>query len=304
MKGHPMSGSRSTRLRSLLLWILSGALAIATFFHQNRTGPTYPLRGTVATAHGPAAFVFLRSEEIGTGLQIMVKEPVPAGLAGSVQWRRYKSADPWTRTPMTARTFRFTRRGEVEEIRGIGVVLPSLPERAGKYEYFVTLDDGNGPRSVTGEKAIYARYKAPVPRWVLVPHILAIFLSMTLALRTGLQALTGGPTRGLLWSTIGSLLLGAFILGPIVQRYAFGVLWSGIPFGYDWTDNKVLVELAAWAVAALFAAEVRRGRTAILAATLVTLAIYLIPHSVFGSEYDYTKGSGHGTAGAVEAAPR
>ncbi len=299
-----MPGPRSNLLRSLLLWLLSAALAIATFFHQNRTGPTYPLRGTVATAHGPAGFIFLRSEEIGTGLQIMVKEPVPAGLAGSVKWRRYKSADSWTLTPMAAGTFRFTRRGEVEELKGIGVVLPSLPERAGKYEYFVTLDDGRGPRSVTGEKPIYARYKAPVPRWVLVPHILAIFLSMTLALRTGLQALVGGRARGLLWATIGSLLLGAFVLGPIVQRYAFGVLWSGIPFGYDWTDNKVLVELAAWLVAALFVTDARRSRAAILAATLVTLAIYLIPHSVFGSEYDYTKGSGHGTAGAVDAAPR
>lgn len=299
-----MPGSRPTLVRSLLLWLLSGALAIATFFHQNRTGPTYPLRGAVATAHGPAAFVFLRSEEIGTGLQIMVKEPVPAGLAGSVKWRRYKSADSWTQTPMTARTFRFTRRGEVEELKGIGVVLPSLPERAGKYEYFVSLDDGSGPRSVTGEKPIYARYKAPVPRWVLVPHILAIFLSMTLALRTGMQALVGGRVKGLLWATIGSLLLGAFVLGPIVQRYAFGVLWSGIPFGYDWTDNKVLVELAAWALAALFIGEARRGRTAVLAATLVTLAIYLIPHSVFGSEYDYTKGSGHGTAGVVQPTSR
>lgn len=299
-----MPGTRPTLVRSLLLWLLSGALAIATFFHQNRTGPTYPLRGAVATGHGPASFIFLRSEEIGTGLQIMVKEPVPAGLTGSVKWRRYKSADGWTQTPMSAGTFRFTRRGEVEALQGIGVVLPSLPERAGKYEYFVSLDDGSGPRSVTGEKPIYARYKAPVPRWVLVPHILAIFLSMTLALRTGLQALTGGPVKGLLWSTIGSLLLGAFILGPIVQRYAFGVLWSGIPFGYDWTDNKVLVELAAWVVATLFVADARRSRTAILAATLVTLAIYLIPHSVFGSEYDYTKGSGHGTAGAVETGSR
>ena len=39
---------------------------------------------------------------------------------------------------------------------------------------------------------------------------------------------------------------------------------------------------------------------AILVATLVTLAIFLIPHSVFGSEYDYLRGTGHGTAGAVD----
>jgi hypothetical protein len=294
-----MPGPRPAPLFSVLLWLLSAALAVATFFHQNRTGPTYPLRGTVATARGAVAFTFLRSEEIGTGLQIMVKDPVPVGLAGTVKWRRYKSLDAWSQTPMTPGTFRFTRRGEAEEIRGLGVVLPSLAERAGKYEYFVDLDDGGGPRSVTGDKPIYARYKAPVPRRVLVPHILVIFLSLTLALRTGLQALSGRPLKGLLWATIASLLLGAFILGPIVQHYAFGVWWSGVPFGYDWTDNKVLLELAAWGSAALLLPQPRQARLAVLAATLVTLAIFLIPHSVFGSEYDYTRGAGSGTAGTV-----
>jgi hypothetical protein len=304
MKGFPMTLNSRFRFTGLLLWLLSAIFAIATFLHQNKTGPTYPLRGTVQTARGPVAFTFLRSEEIGTGLQIMLKDPVPAGVAATVQWRRYKSADAWSWTPMAPATFRFTRRGEVEELRGLGVVLPSLPERAGKYEYFVHLDDGTGARSVTGGKAVFARYKAPVPRTVLLPHILMIFISMTLALRTGLQALFGGPLRGLLWATIVSLLLGAFVLGPIVQHYAFGVWWSGVPFGYDWTDNKVLVELAAWLAAAALAGHPRRARAAVLTATLVTLAIYLIPHSVFGSEYDYTKGSGHGTAGAVAAPTR
>ena len=41
----------------------------------------------------------------------------------------------------------------------------------------------------------------------------------------------------------------------------------------------------------------RAARTAVLLATAVTLAVYFIPHSIFGSEYDYTRGSGHGTAG-------
>jgi len=295
-----MPGPLPAPLRSLLLWLLAGALALATFFHQNRTGPTYPLRGTVETGRGAVAFTFLRSEEIGTGLQIMLKDPVPAGLVGTVQWRRFKSPDPWTRTPMARGTFTFTRRGEVERTTGLGVVLPSLPERAGKYEYFVHLEGGNGPRSVTGDKAVYARYKAPVPRWVLVPHILVIFLSLCLALRTGFQALAGAPAKGLLWATVASLILGAFILGPMVQHYAFGVWWSGVPFGYDWTDNKVLVELGAWAAAVAFAGRPGRARAAILVATLVTLAIFLIPHSVFGSEYDYLRGTGHGTAGAVD----
>ena len=90
------------------------------------------------------------------------------------------------------------------------------------------------------------------------------------------------------------------MLGPLVQWYAFGVWWSGFPFGYDWTDNKVVVELAAWLLAgaaALFDRSVARQRAAIVLAIAVTLAVYFIPHSIFGSEYDYTRGAGHGTAG-------
>ena len=49
-------------------------------------------------------------------------------------------------------------------------------------------------------------------------------------------------------ATIITLIIGAFILGPLVPWYAFGVWRSGIPFGYDWTDNKVLLELVFWSI--------------------------------------------------------
>jgi hypothetical protein len=287
-------------VKRILPWVAAAALTVVCFAYQNRTGPTYPLEGRFATARGEVAFKFLRSEEIGTGLQIMLRDPVPPGVSGQVRYRRFKSNDAWKEVPMSAGTFRFSRRGTAEEVRGVGATLPSLPERAGKYEYMVLLDDGSGPRSVTGERPVYARYKAPVPRTVLLVHILVVFLSMTLALRTGLQALMGGEVKRLTWATIGSLFLGAFVLGPIVQKYAFGVYWSGWPYGYDWTDNKVMVELLAWlgaAAAAAFSRNPRLVRGAVIAATAVTLAVYFVPHSIFGSEYDYTRGAGHGTAG-------
>jgi hypothetical protein len=287
-------------MKSLLSWVVAAALTLACFAFQNRTGPTYPLEGKLGTARGEVSFKFLRSEEIGKGLQIMLRDPVPQGVSAKVRYRRYKSNDGWSETPMNPGAFRFSRRGTAEEVRGVGATLPSLPERAGKYEYQVLVDDGTGVRSVTGDRPVYARYKAPVPNAVLLVHILLVFLSMTLALRTGIAALTGGEVRGLLWATIGSLLLGAFVLGPIVQKYAFGVWWSGVPFGYDWTDNKVLVELLGWAGAAvtvLVSRNPRTARAAVLVATAITLAVYFIPHSIFGSEYDYTRGSGHGTAG-------
>ena len=56
-----------------------------------------------------------------------------------------------------------------------------------------------------------------------------------------------GSMRGM---TLVFLVAGGFVLGPIVQHQAFGAYWTGIPFGFDLTDNKVLIALVAWGVAA------------------------------------------------------
>ncbi len=286
------------KLTSVLLWVLSALITVGCFMYQDKTGPTYPLEGILDTAAGEVNFKFLRSETIGTDLKIMLLDPVPEGVTGYVQYRRYKSNDDWAEMPMAAGKFEFTRRGSTESVEGFGAELPSLPERAGKYEFFVHIDDGSGETvSVTGDKAIFARYKAAVPMTVLFFHILTIFLSMMIAIRTTLAALIEEKFKGLIKATILSLIVGAFILGPLVQWYAFGVLWSGIPFGYDWTDNKVVVEMVFW----LWAAYANRGelenRKSVLLAGVVVLLVYFIPHSIFGSEYDYRSGTGHGTAG-------
>lgn len=290
--------SRHRVITSVVLWILAALLTVGCLAWQDKTGPTYPLHGTIETAKGPVTFEFLRSENIGTDLKVMLLDPVPEGVTGTVKYRRYTSNDEWTETPMTAGTFEFTRRGEVSKVKGVGAELPSLQERAGKYEYFVYLDDGSGaPISITGEKVVLARYKGSVPMSILAVHILSIFLAMFLAVRTTLEALIDGNYKWMMWATIISFVFGAFVMGPIVQWYAFRVWWSGFPLGGDWTDNKVVVELLAWIVAAFLNRGERRNRWAVLGAGLVTLAVYFIPHSIFGSEYNYGGGASRGTAG-------
>jgi hypothetical protein len=191
------------------------------------------------------------------------------------------------------------RRGSTEKVVGIGVKLPSLNERAGKYEYVVLISDGTGPPvSVTGDAPIFARYKGAVPNSVLIFHILVIFASMMFALRTVMESLRrNGSYVWMIWATLISLLLGAFVMGPLVQWYAFNVWWSGVPFGFDWTDNKVLVELVFWVVALVLNTGGRKSRWSVWLAGVVTLAVYFIPHSVFGSEYNYRTGTGRGTTG-------
>ncbi len=290
----------STRpaLTKAILWLLAVVITGACFTYQDKTGPTYPLEGSLQTPRGIVHFKFLRSETIGTNLKIMLVDPIPPGITGSVKFRRYKSNDAWSALPFRSGEFEYERRGRRESVKGAGIELPSLNERAGKYEYYVYINEEVGePVSVTGDEPVYARYKADVPTGVLVVHILVIFASMMFAVRTGFEALMDGNYRWMLWATTISLLLGAFVLGPLVQWYAFGVWWSGIPFGYDWTDNKVLVELAAWVWVLFMNRGDRRNRQSVYAAAIITLAVYFIPHSIFGSEYNYTTGTGHGTAG-------
>jgi hypothetical protein len=271
---------------------------LACFTYQDKTGPTYPLEGDFGTARGDVRFKILRSETIGSDLAVMLLEPVPDGVAGFVRYRRFMSDDEWSVAPMKEGEFHFARRGRTGSEKGVGAMLPSLDKRAGKYEFFVFVDDGEGEAvSITGDDPIFARYKGHVPRVPLLIHIIVVFASMALAIRTVLEAFAGGRFKSLMWWTIGSLLAGAFVLGPLVQWYAFGVLWAGFPFGYDWTDNKVLVELAFWLLAAYRNRGDRRDSGSVYLAGVATLVAYFIPHSVFGSEYNYQTGTGHGTAG-------
>jgi hypothetical protein len=284
-------------LTSVILWVLAAIFTLVCFTFQDQTGPTYPLDRIFQTAKGSVHYMAVRSENIGTSLKITLFNPLPAGVTGYVRFRRYMSNDEWSTTPFQPATYTISRRGSTETVTGLGAELPSLQERAGKYEYYVYIDDGAGePVSVTGDKAIYARYKAEVPGPVLVLHILVIFASMALDARTVMETVIDGRYKWMLWATVISLLLGGFVLGPLVQYYAFGVWWSGIPYGFDWTDNKVLVELAFWILALILNIGGRRNRWSIYAAGIVTLIVYFIPHSVFGSEYNYRTGTGHGTA--------
>ncbi len=78
-----------------------------------------------------------------------------------------------------------------------------------------------------------------------------------------------------------------------MQQYAFGALWTGFPFGYDLTDNKTLIMWIVWAVACAVVGwkttwNERLARAIVLLATVVMLVVYLIPHSLRGSELDYS----------------
>jgi hypothetical protein len=103
--------------------------------------------------------------------------------------------------------------------------------------------------------------------------------------RAALAAAFSRPeARRYAWVTVVLLGIGGLVLGPIVQKYAFDAYWTGVPFGYDLTDNKTLIAGVAWILAAWRLRGGREAKVAIVVATVVTMVVFAIPHSMWGSQ--------------------
>jgi hypothetical protein len=191
-------------------------------------------------------------------------------------YKRFKTADPWTEVVLVR-----------EEDRLVGR-LPRQP-MAGKLDYKILLKLQEKEISLTGEDQVVIRFKGAVPLPILLAHVVVMFGAMLLSTRAGLAALDRrSHPRRLAVLTVIFLFAGGFILGPLVQKFAFGAWWTGFPLGFDLTDNKTLIAMAGW-VAALVAGRGRRpARAWVLAAAFLMLVVFLIPHSLLGSELKYT----------------
>ncbi len=177
----------------------------------------------------------------------------------------------------------------------LGADLPKQPA-AGKLEYYLDLQGAAESRvPAAGEENVVIRFKDPVPDHILFPHVFLMFFGVLFGMRTGLAALFAPSSmRATAWRTLAILSAGGMFFGPIVQKYAFGAFWTGFPYGKDLTDNKMLIMWLAWlfAVALIgFRAKKKElvSRLVVLVAMLAMTGAYLIPHSMRGSELDYSK---------------
>jgi hypothetical protein len=265
-----------------VLWTVAVVLMLSSAVYQRLTGPTHPLRGEFAAAGESCRYRLPRSGVTTEGTRVAIPNPGQE-VSGGLIYRRYPTSEEFTTVP------RAVEDGEP------AARLPVQPA-AGKLEYYVVLDTPEGGRWIPGrDETVVMRYRAPVPAAVLIPHVLFMFIAVLVGIRAGLAALFDPPgMRRLAWITLGTMTIGGLILGPIVQEYAFGAFWTGFPFGYDLTDNKTLIMWLVWVFAcgALVWKATRNqplARVAVLLATVVTLAVYLIPHSLRGSELDYSQ---------------
>ena len=261
--------------RPRFLWALALVVTLASAAYQRLTGPTHPTRGSFRVGTEKIRFTLPRSFD-GPGdaeIQIPVSSP---GVTGSIEHKRYLSNDSWQKT-------RLERRG--------GYLVGSLPHQppAGKVVYRISLAAGGGNEIPITSEPLVVRFRGAVPAYILYPHIVLMSVGMLLSTRAGLEGMSrGNGTLPLAFWTIVFLAIGGMVLGPLVQKQAFGAYWTGWPVGSDLTDNKTVVAFLLWVAAWLRLRKNREASTWAIVASIFLLVVYAIPHSVLGSRIDYT----------------
>lgn len=262
-------------MKKLLLWVIALLITVLALIFQRVTGPTYPLQGKIQLANSEIHYKFLRSHQTGKDCPVTFSTKNPE-IEGILFYKRYHTNDPWTKIPF---------KKNQDELKAF---LPSQP-RAGKLYYKVILSYKGNKITLPPDGPAVIRFKGKVPSSLLILHIVFMFLAMLFSTRAGLEALRpqSNPRKLTLWTT-GLLFVGGFIFGPLVQQFAFGQLWTGFPFGFDLTDNKTLIAFIGWGAALIAGRGGKPNRKWVLGASILLLAVYLIPHSLLGSELKYT----------------
>lgn len=264
------------KMKKILFWILAVVISLAAMVYQRMTGPTYPKKYEITYQNQEYNFGLPRSNNGRPG-DYPVEIQLPENFTADLIWRLFPTENPWD-------TLEMERQGEL-----LTAKLPHQPP-AGKIEYHLELlADGNPIDLHEGENVVI-RFRGDVPAWALIPHVLMMVLTVIWSMATIIFALANIPSyKRHMGVTIIFLLIGGFILGPIVQKYSFGQFWTGWPIGQDMTDNKVLFALLAFLLA-WFLRNKSYGKWLAILAALVMLGVYLIPHSMNGSTLDVETG--------------
>ncbi len=272
-------------MKKFVYWLLAIIITLVLSIYQRMTGPTHPkkvdieVRGENYQIKLPRSGV--QKDEIVTlkgvpqnhgdrsrdsGLQPN-HGPVPMIL----HYRQYPTPNDYT-------TVDFQWKDDAWQ-----AALPVQPI-GGKLQYYLTVDG----KDYLKDEPVVIRFRNDVPAYILIPHILLMFGAMLFAVYTFLLVISRKEYRKWLKITVATLFVGGFIFGPLVQHAAFGPWWTGFPYGTDLTDNKTLISFLFF-LAALATLKWKYNKWVVGLAVLVMIAVFTIPHSAFGSEYDYEK---------------
>jgi len=254
---------------SIILWIIAFIITVFTAYFQRVTGPTYPLSGSVSFMGKDIFYKLDRSGSSNDNSTIKLNVNDDK-LQGVLLWKRYNTNDELTRVDMKNEK---------------GVLSGDLPKQlpSGKLQYFIRVIGPSTEINVPKEPVVL-RFKGDIPFIILLLHIVIMFAAMLFSTRTGLEIFRKEPGfKKYAYWTIALLTVGGLVLGAIVQKYAFGEYWTGIPFGFDLTDNKTLIAWLAWILTIIMLYRSAKAKYWVLGASIITIVIFLIPHSLLGT---------------------
>ncbi|MBS3807750.1 MAG: hypothetical protein KGY60_09625 [Bacteroidales bacterium] len=257
------------------LWILAVAITLAAAIYQRTTGPTWSKQISFKLMGDQYTQEFPRSH--GGNDSCLITLDIPNQADARLWFKKFPTSEKYQVQGFRKKDGRQT------------AALPPQPP-AGKIKYFIEIQSNKKKIYIARNEPIIIRFKGEVSDAVLIPHVLIMFSAMLLSTVAGLFALFK-INRFRLYGLVTLILLavGGFIFGPLMQYQAFGDAWTGIPFGWDLTDNKTLIAFLGWLTAVISNRKKYRPRDYVIAAVLL-LVVYSIPHSMMGSEYDYSKG--------------
>ena len=255
-------------MKKSVYWLLAIVITLVLSVYQRMTGPTYPMKVAVEL-NGESYKVKLPRSGVQHDEMVMLKG-ISSDAEAQLHYRRYPLADEYTTVDF---------KWDHHEWQA---ALPVQPV-AGKLQYYITVDG----RDYLKDEPVVIRFRNDVPASILIPHILLMFGAMLFAVYTFLLVVTHKDYKRWLKITVATLFVGGFILGPLVQHAAFGPWWAGFPYGTDLTDNKTLISFLFF-LAALATIKWKYNKWVVVLAVLMMIAVFTIPHSAYGSEYDYT----------------
>lgn len=281
-------------MKKNLLWILAFMITVSAAYYQRLTGPTYPKRISVEINDSTYDFKLVRSLGLDERPEVRLKIS-DTSVKAFLYYKRYRTSDEYIRVPFIykeypVKSFIMNKILNINEEKGLYAEVPQQPP-AGKIQYYLEIEDTAGTKEILKKTPVIIRFKGTVPSFILTPHILIMFIAMLVSTASGLLALAGIPSYRLtgIWTLV-LLTAGGMILGPLVQKYAFGAFWTGVPLGWDLTDNKTLIAFLFWVLAVLMNLKRERPVFTMLAA-FVLLIVYSLPHSLFGSELNFDSGN-------------
>ena len=237
-------------MKKTILWVLTIVITLGAAYYQRKTGPTYPRAISVNLNDSVYKLNLIRSISLDDRSEVKLKVKDPS-IKAKLYYKRLNVDEDYqasefnlkvypVESPLMNKVFKIT------EEKGLFAALPKQPP-AGKLQYYLEITDLKGTQVLFKEEPIIVRYKGGVPSSALVPHVIMMFVAMLFSTLAGLMALTrvSSYKKYALWTLI-LLTAGGMIMGPVVQNYAFGEFWTGIPFGWDLTDNKTLITFLVW----------------------------------------------------------